>query len=67
MREIYQTTKILASYQIIHMGYIDTYSILLYFAWEDQRQNSTLSAIKCQVCCIKIHYGGLANTAQLQG
>ena len=26
---------------------------LLYFVWEDERLNNTVSAIKCQVCCIK--------------
>ena len=26
---------------------------LLYFVWEDQRQNNTVSAIKYHMCCIK--------------
>ena len=39
--------------------------ILLYFAWEDQRQNSTLYAIKYQVCCIENTARWLSNTVQL--
>ena len=35
-------------------GRLHTYTLLYYdVVWEDQRQNSTVSAIKYQVCCIE--------------
>ena len=35
-------------------GRLRTYTLLYYdVVWEDQRQNSTVSAIKCQVYCME--------------